>query len=265
MSEVMKMSVSARRIGKVDVSVLEIEQALSLALTIVMMRRPYLICFANAHTINMARKRDDFTRALKQALVLNDGIGVDLASRWLYKSSFPDNLNGTDFTPALLDRVSSGTRIFLLGGAPGVADIAARAIKARHGHIEVVGTQHGFFKEEDNADVLYRINTSGADIVLVAMGHPRQEIWAARNIDRLGVTTMCVGALVDFYAGTARRAPLWVRQLRAEWAFRLLCEPRRLAHRYLVGNGSFLAYALTSKRCERRIEVLPAIRPLKAD
>lgn len=261
----MDTSVYARRIGDIDVAVLEKEQALSLALRIVAMRRPYMIGFANAHTVNMARKKDEFARAIRHALVLNDGIGVDLASRWLYKKSFPDNLNGTDFTPALLDRVSNGTRIFLLGGAPGVADIAANAIRARHGHIEVVGTQHGFFKNEEEADVLDRVNASGADIILVAMGHPRQEIWTARNIDRLGVTTMCVGALVDFYAGTARRAPLWVRQLRFEWAFRLLCEPRRLAHRYLIGNGSFLAYALTSSPCERQLEVLPAVRQLGAN
>lgn len=265
MVEVNTMSVPTRRIGRIAVAVLEREQALSLALDIVTMRRPYLICFANAHTVNMARKRDDFEQALRQALVLNDGIGVDLASRWLYKDSFPDNLNGTDFTPALLDRVSIGTRVFLIGGAPGVADLAADAIKARHSHIDVVGTQHGFFKNDEEADVLRRIDASSADIVLVAMGHPRQEIWAAQNVDSLGVTTMCVGALVDFYAGTARRAPLWIRKLRIEWAFRLLCEPRRLAHRYLIGNGSFLAYAIASEPCERRIEVLPAIRSPEAD
>lgn len=265
MSEVNDMSVRVRRIGNVDVAVLENEQALSLALTIVVMRRPYLICFANAHTINMARRKSDFAQVLKQALVLNDGIGVDIASRWLYRSSFPDNLNGTDFTPALLDRVPGGTRLFLLGGAPGVAETAANAIKAKHGHVEVVGTQHGFFTNKEEADVLKRINASSAEIVLVAMGHPRQELWAAQNIDRLGVTTMCVGALLDFYAGTARRAPKWVRQLRAEWAFRLLCEPRRLAHRYLIGNGTFLVHALTSEQREHQIAVLPIIRSLEPD
>lgn len=91
--------ISARRIGNIDVAVLRNEQALSLALTIVSLRQPYMICFANAHTVNMARQRSEFAEALKKALVLNDGIGVDIASRWLYRSSFPDNLNGTDFTP----------------------------------------------------------------------------------------------------------------------------------------------------------------------
>lgn len=265
MVKVMDEPIFTRRIGNIDVAVLGNEQALSLAVTIVSLRQPYMICFANAHTVNMARQKSEFAEALKKALVLNDGVGVDIASRWLYRSSFPDNLNGTDFTPALLDRVAGGTRLFLLGGAPGVAETAASAIKARHGHIEVVGTQHGFFTSKEEANVLKRINASGADIVLVAMGHPRQEMWAAQNIDRLGVTTMCVGALLDFYAGTARRAPVWVRQLRAEWAFRLLCEPRRLAHRYLVGNGTFLVHTLASERREHQIDVLPTIRSLEPD
>jgi alpha-1,3-mannosyltransferase len=261
----MNSTVDVRRIGQIDVAVLEWEDALYLTNEIVKMRRPYRICFANAHTVNMSRKSAHFADSLKGALVLNDGIGVDLASQWLYRCPFPANLNGTDFTPALLDRVASGTRLFLLGGAPSVADIAANAIKAKHGHIEVVGTQHGFFAKADEADVLHRINASGADIVLVAMGHPRQEMWAAQNINRLGVTTLCVGALLDFYAGTARRAPMWVRKLRCEWAFRLLCEPRRLAHRYLIGNGTFLLHTLTSERRERKMDVLPSIRLLEKE
>ncbi|MEW9855204.1 WecB/TagA/CpsF family glycosyltransferase [Novosphingobium sp. M1R2S20] len=230
---------------------------MSLALAAVAVKRPYMIGFANAHTVNMARKTEGFARALQRALVLNDGIGVDLASRWLYRSSFPANLNGTDFVPELLDRLPRGTRLFLLGAAPGVAERAAQAIGLQHKHIEVVGIQHGFFAEEDESDLISRIATSGAEVVLVAMGHPRQEIWVAKNIDRLHATVMCVGALIDFYAGTARRAPLWVRQLRMEWIFRFLLEPRRLAHRYLIGNATFLASMATSDRREGTIPAIP--------
>ncbi|WP_126174430.1 WecB/TagA/CpsF family glycosyltransferase [Altericroceibacterium xinjiangense] len=265
MTEVIDMSINVRRIGKIDVAVLEKEQALSLALAAVAMRRAYMICFANAHTVNTARQIDGFSRALQQALVLNDGIGVDLASRWLYRRPFPANLNGTDFVPEVLDRLPGGTRVFLLGGSPGVAERAARAIVAQHDHIEVVGTQHGFFTEEDETSLLARIRASGADIVLAAMGHPRQEMWVAQNLDRLGVTVMCVGALVDFYAGTARRAPLWLRRLRLEWIFRLLREPRRLAHRYIIGNAAFLAYIFGSDRREGAIQAVPLVHSIKAD
>jgi alpha-1,3-mannosyltransferase len=255
MTEVKDIPISTRRIGKVDVAVLEKEQALSLALAAIATKRSYMICFANAHTVNTARQSDSFSRALQQGLVLNDGIGVNLASRWLYRTPFPDNLNGTDFTPELLDRLAGGTAVFLLGGSHGVAERASRAIKAQHGHIQVVGTQHGFFEKEDESEILARIAESGANIVLVAMGHPRQEIWVGQNIDSLNATVMCVGALLDFYAGTARRAPLWLRRLRMEWIFRLLCEPRRLARRYMIGNATFLANIIKSDRHEGSVQV----------
>jgi alpha-1,3-mannosyltransferase len=264
MPEVIDMPINVRRIGKVDVAVLEKEQALSLVVAAVATKQPYMIFFANAHTINTARQIDGFSRALQRALVLNDGIGVDLASRWLYRRPFPTNLAGTDFVPELLDRFPGGTRLFLLGASPGVADRAALAIRAQHRHIEVVGTQHGFFAKEDEAGVLDRIAASGAQFVLVAMGHPRQETWVAQNIDRLPATVMCVGALLDFFAGMPR-APLWVRQLRMEWIFRLLKEPRRLARRYVIGNATFLASIFVSDRRERAIRTVSPGRSIEAD
>jgi alpha-1,3-mannosyltransferase len=250
MYDIKEDEVSFRRIGNVDVAVLKREQAIFLAVEAVKSRRSYLICFANAHTVNTAKHNHDFSNAIHKALVLNDGIGVELASKWLYGRTFPDNLNGTDFTPELLDHLPSKTRVFLLGSPPGVAERAAQAIALQHSHIEIVGTQNGFFAAEDEASLSTRIKASAADLVLVAMGHPRQEIWAARNVDRLGMTVMCVGALLDFYAGTAQRAPLWLRRLRVEWAFRLFREPRRLARRYIIGNAAFLAHVRTTKRQE---------------
>lgn len=264
MTDVIDMPINIRRIGKIDVAVLEKEQALSLVVAAVATKRPYMIFFANAHTVNTARQIKGFSRALQRALVLNDGIGVDLASRWLYRSPFPANLAGTDFVPELLGRFPGGTRLFLLGAAPGVADRAARAIKDQYPHIDVVGTQHGFFAEKDEAELLAQITASGAEFVLVAMGHPRQEMWVAQNIDRLPATVMCVGALLDFFAGMPR-APLWMRQLRMEWIFRLLKEPRRLAGRYVIGNATFLASIFVSDRRERAIRAVSPGRSIETD
>lgn len=88
------------------------------------------------------------------------------------------------------------------------------------------------------------INASGADIVLVALGVPRQELWLHRNAAFLNAgLTMGVGAAFDFFAGNVTRAPSWMRKARSEWMWRLAQEPRRLASRYLVGNGTFLARA----------------------
>lgn len=88
-----------------------------------------------------------------------------------------------------------------------------------------------------------------ADCVLVAMGNPLQEIWIDEHGDKTGATLFfAVGALLDFQAGTVRRAPAWVRRLRCEWIFRLLQEPLRLAQRYLIGNFVFLGRVLADAK-----------------
>jgi len=230
-----------RRIGPVDVSVIGQEEALARVLAGIEHRQPLLVAFANAHSVNIARRQPAFAAALRGALVLNDGIGVEIASRSLYGKRFPANLNGTDFTPALLAALPCRTRVFLVGSAPGVAEEAGRKLAAAHPHVEVVGTQHGFFAPAEEADLAERIARSGADLVLAAMGNPRQELWARANVERLRVPILCVGALLDFTAGVVRRAPAWTRRLRAEWVYRLAGEPRRMARRYLVGNVVFLA------------------------
>jgi alpha-1,3-mannosyltransferase len=245
-------SINTRRIGRVDVAVLDRATALSLVTSAITGKRPWLVCFANAHTVNIARQNERFVKALDSALVLNDGIGVELASRWLYRQPFPDNLNGTDFTPDLLQGLPPGTSIFLLGGPTGAAERASDAILERHPHLIIAGTHHGFFAEAKDGEVSKQIRASGADLVLAAMGNPRQELWAAAQIEALGIPVLCVGALLDFYAGKARRAPMWVRRNKLEWVWRLMLEPRRLARRYLIGNPSFLANTFRARPHEGR-------------
>lgn len=232
---------TTRRIGPLDIAVLGRDEALATVADAVAAHRPLLVAFANAHTVNTARHDPAFAAALRDALVLNDGIGVEIASRMLYRRPFPANLNGTDFTPALLAALPGPTRVFLVGSAPHVVEEAGRRLTAAHPQVSIVGTQHGFFRPDEEAALTDRIVASEADLVLAAMGNPRQEMWAKAHLDRLGVPVVCVGALFDFTAGVVTRAPAWTRRLRAEWIYRLALEPRRLARRYLLGNPSFLA------------------------
>jgi alpha-1,3-mannosyltransferase len=144
-------------------------------------------------------------------------------------------------------------RLFLLGGEEGVAEAAARTIQARYPGVEVAGTMHGFFNDAESPTIVRRISDSGANLVLVALGQPRQELWAARHGRDLPAPVLCVGALLDFLAERVPRAPEMIRKLRFEWAFRLVNEPRRLASRYLLGNVSFLRRALGQKLAGPRI------------
>ncbi|MEE2943604.1 MAG: WecB/TagA/CpsF family glycosyltransferase [Pseudomonadota bacterium] len=202
------------------------------------------VAFLNAHCANVASKDDMYAAALERAdMVLSDGIGVEMAAK-MQGSRIRENLNGTDFVPKLLiEAAKRGQSVYLLGGKPGTAEAAAMELQRRIPGLQVAGTRDGY-NGADDMTAVSAINRSGADILLVAMGVPLQELWIDRNFDGLKAKVcISVGGLFDFLAGNVSRAPVWVRQARAEWVWRLMMEPRRMAKRYLVGNLTFLARA----------------------
>jgi alpha-1,3-mannosyltransferase len=199
------------------------------------------IAFANANCLNIAYRDSRVRAALGEAVVFNDGIGVDLASRLLFGAQFPDNLNGTDFTPYYLQHSRHSLRIYLLGGKPSVAKRAAKLIAEIYPRHEIVGCHDGYFSHSDDALIACEIKVSGANVLLVALGNPDQELWLRTNFDATGCCLgFAVGALFDFIAGEVQRAPVWVRTARLEWVYRLAQEPRRLWRRYLLGNPIFM-------------------------
>jgi alpha-1,3-mannosyltransferase len=240
-----------RSIGRVRIDVLTWDAAIEQIIADIQSRTPTFVTFCNAHSVNLAQKDDAFAAALAKAKVLNDGVGVDLASRLLYGEPFPANLCGTDFVPAILSASPSSLRLFLIGSAAGVGERAGEALaKLGPGH-KVVGAHHGFFAADEEEEVRATIATADPNLVLVGMGQPRQELWASRNFEHFPAVTMCVGALLEFAAGTVPRAPRWMRTARIEWVHRLICEPRRLWRRYLVGNVEFVARVLRERKRSR--------------
>ncbi len=199
------------------------------------------IAFCNAHVINVAMRDARFREALARCTVLPDGIGVDLGSRLMYGEPFPANLNGTDLVPRLLSGQLAAAKVRLIGARPGVAERAAQALRAFAPALDIAVLSDGYFDAAGERDILARLAEEPADILLVAMGNPRQEIWMAESItpDHARIV-MGVGALFDFLAGEVPRAPMLWRRLRLEWAFRLMMEPGRLWRRYVVGNPAFL-------------------------
>ena len=201
--------------------------------------------FMNAHCCNIRRKDKTYARAVDAAdVLLPDGVGISLAGR-MAGQELTANLNGTDLVPALLAKAAQqGKSVFLFGGTPGTADAAAARLIHSTPHLRIAGTRDGFAGAANTEEAIAEINESGADIVLVAMGVPLQEIWLHENAHRLSAPlTMAVGALFDFLAGNVTRAPKIIRRARMEWVWRLGMEPRRLAKRYIAGNFTFLAHA----------------------
>ncbi len=210
---------------------------------------PVLALYVNAHTLNLAVKEVRYRTLLQDAsVVLNDGIGVSIAAR-LGGSSFPENLNGSDFNPVILELAARrGWRVFFLGAAFGVADEAARRLSERVPGLQIAGTRDGFFPRSEDASVAAAIRASEADVVLVAMGNPLQETWLEANLASTGARLgIGVGAFFDFTAGTAKRAPAWMNRAGIEWVWRLALEPGRLWKRYVVGNPLFLLRVVHSR------------------
>jgi alpha-1,3-mannosyltransferase len=233
---------ATRSLLGVDFHALPARRAIDILDAHVRHRVPIKVAFANAHTLNTARVNPRYREVLQRFAVFNDGVGVDLASWLRFGERFPDNLNGTDFVPAYLERTLLPLRIFMLGTRP---EVIGRAFA---GH-EWVGCRDGYFSRDEEDELLATLRAERIDLLLVGMGNPLQELW----IDRCAAAsraTACVGvgALLDFLAGEVGRAPAWVRRARLEWAWRLLLEPRRLWRRYLVGNATFLWHAWRERR-----------------
>ena len=219
---------------------------------------PSSVAFANSHALNVASRDDHFREVLRKSIVINDGIGMDLASLCLFGSPFPQNLNGTDFIPLYLRNTRHRYRIFLLGGLPGVAERAKEYLSRGCPQHWFVGCHHGYFAVEDTHKVTNIIGASNADILLVAMGNPQQELWLSENLPATGCRlAFGVGALFDFLAGRAHRAPAWMRSARLEWLYRLIQEPRRLWRRYLVGNAQFIFRVLGQRFSGRTVRSTP--------
>lgn len=210
--------------------------------------RTRLIATVNPEFVMRAQSDESFRRVLETAdLCLADGIGVVWAMR---RQGCRDQqrVAGSDLVPSLANLCARrGWRPFLLGAQPGVAAEAARRLQASVPGLQVAGCHAGSPGEEDDEDSLGRIERSGADLLLVAFGHPRQELWIDRNRERLSVpVAVGVGGAFDFIAGRVRRAPPLIRGAHLEWLWRLAREPWR-ARRMAV----LPAYALAVLRDRR--------------
>jgi exopolysaccharide biosynthesis WecB/TagA/CpsF family protein len=203
------------------------------------------ISFLNAHNANLMLKDPAYREVLSRHLVLPDGVGVDVASLAMHGRTFPANLNGTDFVPSLLTYMTRPKKIGLVGGRKDVLERAREGFANHAPWHEFVAIHDGFFTEEESGTVADQIASHKVDILLVAMGTPKQEMWIDRHIrPEHARLVFGVGALFDFMAGEVSRASPKARTLRVEWLHRFRLEPRRLWRRYFVGGPIFAARIL---------------------
>jgi N-acetylglucosaminyldiphosphoundecaprenol N-acetyl-beta-D-mannosaminyltransferase len=173
---------------------------------------------------------------------LADGIGMKIAGRVL-GSEIRENLCGTDVFPRLCAALAQRNKsIYLLGARPGVAEATCNWIARSCPAARIAGWHDGYYDPVSEPAIIAAIAKSRPDVLLVAFGAPKQELWISQHLAATGAkVALGVGGLFDYYSGRIPRAPLWVREVGMEWVWRLSQEPSRLWKRYLAGNLVFLA------------------------
>ncbi len=195
----------------------------------------------NAEMAYEALHDEAFCGLLNSAdLVLPDGAGVVLGAKIL-KTPLKQKVAGIEFAQNMLPVYEElGSRLYLLGSKPGVAELAAEKMLQKHPKLVICGTADGYFKDED--EVVRRINEAKADALYVCLGSPKQENFMYRHQDELNVRLMAgLGGTLDGIAGTVKRAPKWMIKLQLEWLYRLIKEPRRLGRMMRLPKFVFAA------------------------
>ncbi len=240
-----------------------VESALELIERSVRERVRTRLAFVNPDCLNKAHGLKPYRAALNSMdAVFADGSGLQFAGK-LLGVHVRANVNGTDLFPLLCHVCArSGQSLFLLGAGEGIAERTAETMRARHPDLRIVGTHHGFFSSEEEPALLETIEASGADILLVAFGAPRQELWIETHHRTLSLPVMIgVGGLFDFYSGRISRSPSWLRELGLEWTWRLLQEPARMWRRYIIGNPLFVWRVMRQRGQESGGRVLDRYSP----
>lgn len=190
---------------------------------------PHQIVTANAEIIYQASKNEKMKNVINAAqMVTADGSGVVWASRQLGQP-LAQRVTGIDLVNSICEQSAKDKwKIYILGSAPGVADTAANNIRARFPGCNIMGTHHGYFNEQEEAQIIAELEQLQPDVLFVALGAPKQEYWIADHIQQLNIpVAMGIGGSMDVLSGNVKRAPKWMQKMSLEWLYRLLIQPTR--------------------------------------
>ncbi|WP_416827986.1 WecB/TagA/CpsF family glycosyltransferase [Ectobacillus polymachus] len=188
------------------------------------------IVTANPEIVMCAKKDPKFKEAVLHAdLITPDGIGVVKASGW-FGEPIPERVGGFDMTNQWFRQFSKEEpkTVYLLGAKKHVVEKAASVLSSQYPGVHIVGYHDGYFRDEDEEEIIRNVQEAKPDILLVALGFPRQEQFIMRNKHRLGAKiAVGVGGSFDVWAGEVKRAPKWMQSINLEWFYRLLANPTR--------------------------------------
>lgn len=265
MSEPVAVPPREHRVGALDFTVLTLREAIDwVASTAVALGNGAIghpgvaVHFCNAYNVALARSDAEYSRLINGGdVVFSDGVPITWVGRRAYPSVAGawERVYGPDVMRGVLaESDASGPRHYLLGGDPDTLSALMDRLGSEYPAAQIVGSESPPFRAatpQELAERNQRIRDSGATIVWVGLGTPKQDVEVARLADTLPVMAMAVGAAFDFLAGTKAQAPVWVQRSGLEWAFRLASEPKRLGRRYVWGNSVFALEAVRTLRYNR--------------
>ena len=214
-----------------------------------------LINTINAHSFNVTQKDELFAEALKNGdYLIPDGASVVKACRWLKAKSQPkERIAGWDLFCIEMNKLNKkGGKCFFMGSCESVLEHIREQAEVEYPKIQVITYSPPYkpeFSDEDNQAIIHAINNTNPDLLWIGMTAPKQEKWTYQHWNELNIHCHVgtIGAVFDFYAGTAKRAPVWWQEHSLEWLYRLCIEPKRMWRRYLLGNPLFVLNILKEK------------------
>jgi len=213
----------------VKVDAVTMAQAVECIGNLIAAGKPSMVATANAEMLLRATHDDELKTILNAAsLVVPDGAGTVWAAHHLGKH-MPERVAGADLVQKLMKLAPARAwKFFLFGSSPGIAEKAKAKAETLYPGIKIVGTRNGYFTASDEPEIISQIKASRADILLAALGVPKQEKWLAAHMDELKIpVSIGVGGTFDVMAGVVKRAPLWMQKARLEWLFRAMLQPSR--------------------------------------
>lgn len=225
---------------------LTLDEAVARGMELVCGEGTHYVVTPNPEIVEVCRENPAARDAVNGAdLVLPDGVGVVKGAAML-RTPLKEKTPGIEFAAGLMGKMAQqGKSLYLLGAKPGVAELAGQRLTQRYPGLRIAGTHDGYFKED--GPVVEAIRQSGADVVFVCLGAPKQELWMAKNGSATGAHLLCgLGGSLDVFAGVVARAPKFWSDHGLEWFYRLCKEPRRIGR--MMKLPLFLVHVKQEKR-----------------
>lgn len=239
----------SKQVIGLNISLISYNDTIDRLVELAKVSKPAYVCFANVHMTIEAYRNKDFAENVNSAtLILPDGVPIAKSLKLLY-NKVQERVAGMDVMPDLIKASEKHSlKVFFFGTTDELLEKIKSRTEREYPGVSIVGLYSPpFNKPIDNDEYIHMINASGANLVFVALGCPKQEVWMAKHSHKINAVLLGVGGAFPVYAGVVTRAPLFMQKAGLEWVYRFFQEPKRLFKRYLSTNPLFVYLVVKTK------------------